>query len=156
MSLEAAIQANTDALSAFSALMATNNELLAKINEGREVAIQKIEENTAPKASKAKAKEPEKATEPKVDDFSGDEGRNRIVQIVTDFLNVSDETEKTERMNTLGRALVKLEAYAPDGKAKMSALPEGGRATLAGWLKTIAAGENVAELSEEKSNSLLD
>lgn len=147
MSLEAAITALTAAVT-------ENNELLKISNAGRDAAIEvaKGASVAKPAAAKAKADSPKAEPEqPKADDFAGDEGFGRMKAIVAGYLKVESKDEQQARAATLTKALGKLDA------TKLGEVAEKNRPTLVAWINTLAAGENVEELADEESTgSLLD
>lgn len=165
MSLEAAVQANTAAIEALVAAVNSNIEVLQKVDAGREDAMRVIQANTgakaaAPKASTKADKPAETASEKlKADDYAGDEGFARLkTSVVTPYLNTDDKDEQKARMGVFAKALVKLGAVGDDGKPGLGKLPADKRVTLAGWIETLAKGENVPELAEDEQagNGLLD
>jgi hypothetical protein len=106
-----------------------------------------------PKEEKPKEEKPKAAPKPKEIDYTTDEGFNALKKICVDYLGVDDAVEKEDRGNKFEACLNKL------GAPKLGAVKPGDRAQLAEWVKTLAAGEDLPEVTEEEedgASSLLD
>lgn len=144
MSFDTQIQALIDAIKENTAEMAKNTA-------GRGEAIAAAQAvAAAPKTTKAAAKK----DEPKPVDYTGEKGFELFKKLAGEWMAAGgNEAESETRKATFVRALAKFDA------TRLGELPEDKRATVAGWILTLQAGENVDELAEEApaaSAGLLD
>lgn len=166
MSLEAAIEKLTNTFTSHEKAVMEQNELLKQVIEGQArnlEGIQKIASGkaaapaaAAAKTTKAAEKPAEKAApaptpapaEPAAaaapaaaqEDFSGEDGFANLRKLCGEYLTVSDAAEQGERKQKFA-ALVK-----HVGAGKLTEVPEARRAEFAGWVKTLAAGEDLPEI----------
>lgn len=144
MSLEAALAANTEALNRLSVLMEASNA-------GRAEALAAAESLKAAasgeKKTRTKKDEPEAPKTPKVEDYSGDAGIEKVRAVFGEYLGVDDEGERANRT----KIVKKIFALLIKGVEKPRAgdIPEASRAQAVQWVKTLIAGEDVAELADE-------
>lgn len=144
MSVEALLERIATAIEA-------NTAELAKNTAGRGEAIAAAQAVAAtPKTTRAAAKK----DEPKPVDYTGEKGFEAFKVLAGGWMAAGgDEAESDARKVIFKRILAKFDA------TKLGELPEDKRAVAAGWINTLAAGENVEELAEPEqpaSDGLLD